>query len=71
MGDHGLPDVYRRGPWRTLRAAELAGNDPTQVLADALAERDLAGARDIPAVIDAQRHELDPVAGEPPGEMGQ
>jgi len=30
--------------WRTLRAAELAGLDPGQVLAEALAERDLAGA---------------------------
>jgi len=43
--------------WRTLRAAELAGLDPGQVLAAAIAERDLAGARDLPAVIDARlRH---------------
>ena len=40
--------------WRTLRAAELAGLDARQVLADAAGERDLAGARDIAAVIDAR-----------------
>jgi len=39
---------------RTLRAAELAGLDPGEVLAEAVAERDLTGARDIPAVIDAR-----------------
>jgi hypothetical protein len=40
--------------WQTLRAAELAGLDAAGVLADAIAERDLAGARDVPAVIDAR-----------------
>ncbi len=40
--------------WRTLRAAELTGLDPAQALADAVGERDLAGSRDIPAVIDAR-----------------
>jgi hypothetical protein len=40
--------------WRTLHGAELAGLDPAQVLVDAIGERDLAGARDIPAVIDAR-----------------
>jgi hypothetical protein len=39
---------------RTLRAAELAGLDPGEVLTRAVAERDLTGARDIPAVIDAR-----------------
>ena len=49
-----LPPGYRQEPshqakwlWRTLRAAELAGLDPGQVLADAIGERDLTGARDI------------------------
>jgi conjugative relaxase-like TrwC/TraI family protein len=43
--------------WQTLRAAELAGLDPGQLLNDAIAERDLAGARDLAAVIDARlRH---------------
>jgi hypothetical protein len=56
-----LPPGYRPQPgprdrwlWRTLQAAELAGLDPAQVLADAVAERDLAGARDITAVIDTR-----------------
>ena len=48
------PGHRARWLWRTLRAAELAGYDPAQVLADAIAERDLAGARDIPAIIDAR-----------------
>ena len=54
------PD-YRREPghqarwlWRTLRAAELAGLDAAQVLDAAIGERDLAGARDLAAVIDAR-----------------
>ena len=56
-----LPPDFRREPshqakwlWRTLRAAELAGLDPAQALADAIGERDLYGARDVPAVIDAR-----------------
>ena len=63
---NSLPPGYRRPPghqakwlWRTLRAAELAGLDPAGVLAGAVAERDLAGSRDIAAVIDARiRHRL-------------
>ena len=65
-----LPPGYRAEPgqkdqwlWRTLRAAELAGQDPAEVLAAAVAERDLAGARDIPAVVDARlRHRLGSLA---------
>jgi hypothetical protein len=56
-----LPPEYRQEPghqarwlWRTLRSAELAGLDAVQALADAVAERDLAGARDVPSVIDAR-----------------
>jgi conjugative relaxase-like TrwC/TraI family protein len=56
-----LPPGYRQEPghqarwlWRTLRGAELAGLDPGQVLAEAIGERDLAGARDVPAVVDAR-----------------
>ena len=56
-----LPPGYRSEPghqakwlWRTLRAAELAGLDAGQVLAEAIGERDLAGARDVPSVIDAR-----------------
>ena len=59
-----LPPGYRREPghqarwlWRTMRAAELAGLDAGGVLAAAIAERDLAGARDLAAVIDGRlRH---------------
>ena len=72
---NALPPGYRREPghqakwlWRTLRAAELAGLDPAGVLADAIAERDLAGSRDIAAVLDARlRHRLGAVVPLPPG----
>ena len=56
-----LPPEYRRESghqarwlWRTLHAAELAGLDPGDVLAAAIGERDLAGVRDLAAVIDAR-----------------
>jgi hypothetical protein len=54
--------------WRTLCAAELAGQDPAALLASVIAERDLAGARDIPAVLDARlRHRAACLAPLPPG----
>jgi hypothetical protein len=56
-----LQPEYRREPghqarwlWRTMRAAELAGLDTAQVLAAAIGERDLAGFRDLAAVIDGR-----------------
>jgi len=56
-----LPPEHRREPghqarwlWRTLRGAELAGLDPAQVLAETVGERDLAGSRDVPSVVDAR-----------------
>jgi hypothetical protein len=59
--DAALPPGYQQQPghqakwlWTTLHAAELAGQDARQVLADAIGERDLTGARDIHAVIDAR-----------------
>ena len=63
---NALPPGYRREPghqatwlWRTLRGAELAGLDPARILAAAVAGRDLAGSRDIAAVLDARiRHRL-------------
>ena len=70
-----LPPGYRRAEpghqakwlWRTLRGAELAGLDPGGVLADAIAERDLAGSRDIAAVLDARiRHRLGTLVPLPP-----
>jgi hypothetical protein len=48
------PGHQARWPWRTLHAAELAGLDPGRVLAEAVGERDLVGARDVAAVIDAR-----------------
>ena len=70
-----LPPGYRRQPghqakwlWRTMRAAELAGLDAGAVLAAAIAERDLAGARDAAAVLDARlRHRLGSLVPQPPG----
>ena len=56
-----LPPEHRREPshqarwlWRTMRAAELACLDAGQILDAAIGERDLAGARDLAAVIDAR-----------------
>ena len=70
-----LPPEHRREPghqarwlWRTLRAAELAGLDPAQVLAEAIAERDLAGSRDLAAVLDARiRYRLGSLVPRPAG----
>jgi hypothetical protein len=58
-GHRAEPGHRARWLWRTLHAAELAGLDPALVLAEAIAERDLAGARDVTAVVDARlRHRL-------------
>ena len=70
-----LPPGYRRQPghqakwlWRTMRAAELAGLDAGQALAAAIADRDLAGARDPAAVLDARlRHRLGALVPQPAG----
>ncbi len=40
--------------YRTLHAAELAGLDPADVIRTAIASRDLAGSRDLAAVLDAR-----------------
>jgi len=69
-----LPPGYRdqasdkaRWLWRTLRAAELAGLDPAEVIRDAVADRDLDGVRDIAAVIDARiRHRTGSLLPQPP-----
>jgi hypothetical protein len=53
-GYHAQPGHQDQWLWQTLHAAELAGQDPAGILAAAIAERDLAGARDIPAVLDAR-----------------
>ena len=67
-GHRAQPSHQARWLWRTLRAAELAGLDPARVLAEAIAERDLAGSRDIPSVIDARlRHRLGSLVPLPSG----
>src|SRR5205823_5027778 len=54
--------------WRTLRAAELAGLDAEQVLAAAIGERDLAGSRDVPSVVDARLlAKVNPLVPQPAG----
>lgn len=70
-----LPPGYQQDPghqarwlWRTLRAAELAGLDPSQALAEAIGERSLTGARDVPSVIDARlRHRTGSLTPRPAG----
>jgi hypothetical protein len=53
--------------WRTLRTAELAGLDAGRVVRDAVAERDLAGSRDVAAVIDARiRDRVSSLVPQPP-----
>jgi hypothetical protein len=52
--------------FRTLHAAELAGLDPAEVISSAIASRDLAGARDIAAVLDARiRPRVHPLLPQP------
>jgi conjugative relaxase-like TrwC/TraI family protein len=63
-------ELSHRARWlcRTLHAAELAGLDPAEVLRIAIASRDLAGSRDITAVLDARiRHRTDPLLPQPQG----
>jgi hypothetical protein len=70
-----LPPGYRqplsyqaRWLFRTLRAAELAGLDPAEVIGSAIASRDLAGARDIASVLDARiRQRVYPLPPQPQG----
>ncbi len=70
-----LPPGYRqdlspqaRWLFRTMRAAELAGLDPAEVIRTAIASRDLAGARDIASVLDARiRARVTPLLPQPQG----
>jgi hypothetical protein len=67
-GDRRELSHQARWLWRTLRAAELAGLDVGQILADAVGERDLAGARDLAAVVDARlRYRLGSLVPHPAG----
>jgi AAA domain/TrwC relaxase len=54
VGRGQLDTPTARWLYRTMRAAELAGEDPALAVRSAVASRDLTGARDIPAVIDAR-----------------
>jgi AAA domain/TrwC relaxase len=68
-----LPPGYRgelsdRARWlfRTLHTAELAGLDPAEVITTAVVSRDLAGSRDVAAVLDARiRHRVTPLLPQP------
>jgi hypothetical protein len=63
-------DLSGQARWlfRTLRGAELAGLDPAEVIRTAIASRDLAGARDIAAVLDSRiRPRIDPLLPQPQG----
>ena len=54
--------------YRTLHAAELAGLDPAEVIRTAITSRDLAGSRDIAAVLDARiRPRINPLLPQPHG----
>jgi conjugative relaxase-like TrwC/TraI family protein len=54
IGNGALDTPTARWLYRTMRSAELAGADPGEVVRQAVQSRDLNGARDIPAVIDAR-----------------
>ncbi len=70
-----LPPRYRqdlsaqsRWLFRTLRAAELAGLDISEVIRSAITARDLAGARDVASVLDARiRQRVHPLLPQSPG----
>jgi hypothetical protein len=55
--------------YRTMRAAELAGADPGEAVLHAVQSRDMDGARDMPAVIDARmRPWVNAMAPQPAGQ---
>jgi hypothetical protein len=63
-------ELFHQATWlyRTLRSAELAGLDPAEVARTAVESRDLAGARDVAAVIDARiRQRVYPLLPQPQG----
>jgi hypothetical protein len=63
-------ELSHRALWlyRSLHAAELAGLNPADVLRTAITARDLAGSRDIAAVLDARmRQRIDPLLPQPQG----
>jgi hypothetical protein len=68
MTEAGLDSPTARWLYRTMRTAELAGEDPARAVREAVQSRDLAGARDIPAVIGARmRRSVNVLAPRPAG----
>jgi len=66
--DGELDTTTARWLYRTMRAAELAGADPAAAVTHAVQSRDMNGARDIPAVIDARmRRSVNALAPQPVG----
>jgi conjugative relaxase-like TrwC/TraI family protein len=54
MRDGEVDSPTARWLYRTMRTAELAGANPAETVREAIESRDMTGARDIPAVIDAR-----------------
>jgi hypothetical protein len=68
ISDGALDTPTARWLYRTMRSAELAGADPGEAVMHAVQSRDMAGARDIPAVIDARiRPSMNAIAPQPAG----
>src|SRR5262249_52025873 len=66
--DGGLDSPASRWLYRTMRAAELAGQDPARAVRGAVRAHDMAGARGIPAGIDARvRCSVNTMTPRPPG----
>jgi hypothetical protein len=66
LASQALGDPACAWLWRTLREAEAAGLDGTQVLQKAVAARTMTGARDVARVLDSRlRHMLDGVQPQP------
>jgi conjugative relaxase-like TrwC/TraI family protein len=68
IGNGALDTPTARWLYRTMRSAELSGADAGEVVRQAAQSRDLNGARDIPAVIDARmRASVNAMAPQPAG----
>src|SRR5262249_11459924 len=68
IANGALDTPTARWLYRTMRSAELAGADPGEAVRQAVQSRDLNGARDIPAVIDARmRQSVNAMAPQPAG----
>ncbi len=68
VADAALADPAVTWLWRSLRAAELAGHDARDLLAEVTAERPMTGARDPARVLDFRVRQA---AGGEPARLGQ